>query len=240
MKIHFIIHEIFEGPGAFELWAIKRGYQISCSRVYLGESLPTDTNDIDFLIVLGGPQRPNTTIAECPHFDANAEIKVIESFIESQKAVLGVCLGAQLIGEALGANFEESPNKEIGVFPILITPAGKGNVLFSKFNDVSDVGHWHGDMPGLTESSTLIASSEGCPRQIVEYSKLVFGFQCHLEFTPDLIELLIQNSEKELKELENSKFVQSPEELRANNYEEMNRLLFSFLDRLVDKYIATN
>ncbi len=45
--------------------------------------------------------------------------------IEANKAIIGVCLGAQLIGEALGAPYEHSPEKEIGSFPITLTEEGK-------------------------------------------------------------------------------------------------------------------
>lgn len=50
-------------------------------------------------------------------------------------------------------------------------------------------------MPGLTPEAKIIAYSEGCPRQIIEYSKLVYGFQCHMEFNREVIELLIASSE---------------------------------------------
>ncbi|MCP1136178.1 hypothetical protein NKT34_23040 [Paenibacillus polysaccharolyticus] len=51
---------------------------------------------------------------------------------------------------------------------------------------------------GLTSDSQIIAYSEGCPRQIVRYQKFVYGFQCHLEFNLELIDLLIENSKEEL------------------------------------------
>lgn len=167
------------------------------------------------LVVLGGPQSPSTTKEECPHFDAAAERALIEKCVAAQKAVVGVCLGSQLIGEALGASYEHSPEKEIGKFPITLTSEGKANDKFAHFGDTLDVGHWHNDMPGLTENSKIMAYSEGCPRQIVEYSNLVYGFQCHMEFTLDVIELLIAASECELAALTGHRFVQQPDALRS-------------------------
>jgi len=38
-----------------------------------------------------------------------------------------------------------------------------------------DVGHWHNDMPGLTAECMVLATSEKCPRQIVEYGPVVYG-----------------------------------------------------------------
>jgi GMP synthase (glutamine-hydrolysing) len=237
MHIHFIIHEVFEGPGAFLTWAEDRGHSVGYSRVYEGEQLPHSIEDIDLLIVLGGPQSPSTTLEVCPHFDAAAEVALIKKCIDSEKAVIGVCLGSQLMGEAYGAKFEHSPEKEIGCFPIVFTEAGKENEFFSHFGNSSMVGHWHNDMPGLTEKSQVIAYSEGCPRQIVEYEKFVYGFQCHMEFNHELIELLIANSETELKNEKDRQFVQQADELRQNDYVTINNNLFVFLDKFTAEYL---
>ncbi len=237
INVHFIIHEAFEPPGAYEKWAKGKGYGISFSRVYGGEPLPQNADNLDLLIVMGGPQCPSTTIEECPHFYARSEIATIQKFISGHKLVIGVCLGSQLIGEALGAKYENSPFKEIGSYPIALTEEGASNEICAHFPREVSVGHWHGDMPGLTPESKILAYSEGCPRQIVQYSKFVYGFQCHMEFTPEVVELLIEASQEELNNLSGGKFVQSPEELRANNYSEMNELLCGFLDRLVERYM---
>lgn len=93
-------------------------------------------------------------------------------------------------------------------------------------------------MPGLTATATIIAASEGCPRQIVEYSPLVYGFQCHMEFTRDVIELLIAASQSDLAQLTGHRFVQQPAALRAHDWDEMNQKLFGFLDKLVEAYRA--
>jgi GMP synthase (glutamine-hydrolysing) len=237
VQIHFIIHEVFEGPGAFLTWAKMRGHSIGYSRVYQGEPLPLTIENIDLLIVMGGPQSPSTTVEMCPHFDGAAEIALIRNCIDSGKAVIGVCLGSQLIGEAYGAKCEKSPEKEIGCFPITLTEAGRENEFFSHFDEVSKVGHWHNDMPGLTKSCQVIAYSEGCPRQIVQYDTFVYGFQCHMEFTHELVELLIEHSEIELQRDKNNKFVHQAEELRQNGYTTMNHNLFVFLDKFTDAYL---
>lgn len=238
MRVHFVVHEAFEAPGAYETWAMARGHDITYSRVYLDEPLPRSAESIDLLIVMGGPQSPTTTKEECLHFDARAECALIAECVRAGRSVVGVCLGSQLIGETLGAPFEHSPEKEIGVFPITLTVGGKGHPKFAHFGEGLDVGHWHNDMPGLTADATIIAFSAGCPRQIVEYGPLVYGFQCHMEFTPDVVELLIAASEAELSTLTNHRFVQQPDVLRSNDYARMNEALYGFLDRLVADYRA--
>ncbi|HDR2860311.1 TPA: type 1 glutamine amidotransferase [Enterobacter asburiae] len=239
MRVHFIVHEHFEAPGAFETWAMIRGHEATFSRVYAGQKLPEDAGDIDLLVVMGGPQDPSVTPDECAHFDSRAEQALIASAVRMDKAVIGVCLGAQLIGEALGARFAHSPEKENGKFPIFMTAESEQNPLFSHFGNTLDVGHWHNDMPGLTPAAEIVAWSEGCPRQIVAYSELVYGFQCHMELTQSLIELLIAHSDRDLRRAADYRFVQTPEELRSHDYSEMNRALFTFLDKLEARYRQT-
>lgn len=232
MHIHFIIHEHFEAPGAYEIWGKSRGCSLSYTRVYQGDPLPEELGHTDLLIIMGGPQSPATTREECPWFDAQAEKALISRAIEEGKTVIGVCLGSQLIGEALGAAFCHSPEKEIGKFPVRLTDAGKANPLFEGFGSVLNVGHWHNDMPGLTPQAKVLAYSEGSPRQIVQYSERVYGFQCHMELTPEVVELLIEHSQNDLRRAGEFRFVETAEKLRSHDYREMNQVLFSFLDKL--------
>ena len=80
-----------------------------------------------------------------------------------------------------------------------------------------------------------MASSEGCPRQIVKYSDRVYGFQCHMEFDAEVIELLIAHSQQELSAARGRRFIRSEQEMRACDYREMNEKLWAFLDKLTAK-----
>jgi GMP synthase (glutamine-hydrolysing) len=185
---------------------------------------------------MGGPQTPAVTLQDCHYFDAKSEQILIASAINSGKAVIGVCLGAQLIGETLGAAFTHSPEKEIGKFPITLTAAAKANPLFVHFGETLAVGHWHNDMPGLTPEAIIIAHSAGCPLQIIAYSDRVYGFQCHMELTPELVGSLIAHSTRELSQAWQYPYVDDLELLRKQDYSEMNAVLWEFLDKLEESY----
>ncbi|MGJ1196400.1 glutamine amidotransferase-related protein [Sphingobacterium spiritivorum] len=236
MHIHFVQHEHFEAPGAYLLWAMERQYTVSFSKLYDGDLLPDNVDYIDMLIVMGGPQSPDTTIRECPHFDAESEILLIQQCAAHGKAVVGVCLGAQLIGEAMGGEYAHSPEKEIGVFPMMLTPEGLQDEKIAHFGTPLTVGHWHNDMPGITTESKILAGSEGCPRQIIAYADLLYGFQCHMELTPEVVELLIAADEELLTCNHTHRFLQKPEEIRSYDFTEMNGKLYGFLDKLMMEY----
>ena len=174
---------------------------------------------------------------EYPYFDAKAEMSLIKKCIDAGKAVVGVCLGSQLIGESLGFKFGHSPEKEIGNFAIELTEQGLQDEKINHFGKNLVVGHWHNDMPGLKNDNQILAFSKGCPRQIVKYSNIVYGFQCHMELTKEVVKELI-NSEKDLLNLSKThSLVQSPEEILDFDYSEMNEKLYVFLDKLTQDYL---
>lgn len=238
MRIHFLMHESFEAPGAIEDWAKQHNVETTYTRFYQNDKLPKTLDGFDYLIVMGGPQSPATTEKECLHFHAKEEIEFIGRAITQNKFVLGVCLGAQLIGEAIGAKFDHSPNREIGVFELTLTGNAKSDPIFSTFPTKFLVGHWHGDMPGLTPSTEILATSKGCPRQIVRYTPKVYGFQCHFEFTPTSVEGMIKNSASELEQYKYQPYIESADTLRSHEYTPMNILLFKFLDYMQSIYDA--
>ena len=234
MNIHFILHETFEVPGAYLKWAQERGHNVTSTKVYEEEKLPETVDGIDFLIVMGGPQSPDENRQAFPYYDPKAEIKLIQKAIDTDIYIVGVCLGAQLLSVAYGGKYEHSPEREIGVFPINLTEAGLADDHIKDFGSTLDTGHWHGDMPGLSDNAVVMATSKGCPRQIVRFSPKHYAFQAHLEFDPEAIDLLIAADGEEHLRQQNQElpFVQTPEQLRANDYSQMNKKLFAFLDSL--------
>ncbi len=226
MKIQYILHADFERPGSLETWARHHGFSQSYCRPFHGERLPS-AEAFDLLVVMGGPQSP-LALDESPYL--SGEIELIVQALRRKMPVLGFCLGAQLIGEALGARTERSPSREIGFFPIELTPEGREDPLLRGLPPRFKVAHWHNDMPGLTADCVVLAASAGCPRQIVRYSPQAYGFQCHPEFISASVEMMVENCSSDLTP---GPYVQSAEQLRAEDLREINeraaRLFDNFL-----------
>jgi len=227
MRIHSIIHAPFEKLGVIEDWAMQKNYNLSETHTYRGEKLP-EVSEFDFLIIMGGPQSP-LELEQYPYL--RDEIKLTDRAIVNKKAVLGVCLGSQIIGEALGAQTQHSPNKEIGAYPVELTSEGIGDPLFKKFPAKFDVMHWHNDMPGIPTGARLLAKSEGCPRQAFAYGDRVYGLQFHLEITQELAKGMIEHCASDLQP---NRYVHSANELLAIDYAPINQKMRVVLDHLAD------
>ena len=234
MKVHFVLHETFEVPGAYLKWAQERGHQVTTTKVYENEALPETVDEIDFLIVMGGPQSPDEDRENFPYYDPKSELAFMKEAIAADIYIVGVCLGAQLLSVAYGAKYEHSPEREIGVYPVTLTPEGLTDPHVGEFGATLETGHWHGDMPGLTEDAVVLATSQGCPRQIIRFSSKHYAFQAHLEFDSEAVNFLIAADGEEVLEeqSQNLTFVQNTQDIRAYDYREMNAKLFAFLDSL--------
>jgi GMP synthase-like glutamine amidotransferase len=222
MRAHYLQHVPFEGLGSIEAWLRARGATLTGTRLFLGEPLP-DAGHIDFLVAMGGPMSVNDEI-ELPWL--RSEKQFIRNEIARGTAVLGICLGAQLIASALGASVYPNRVKEIGWFPIqaLPTPAGA-----FKFPAHCSVFHWHGETFDLPVGALPLARSPACENQAFQWKQNVIGLQFHLETTPESAIALIENCQDDLTP---GPFVQSAAELRAapvESYTAINSLMSEVL-----------
>ncbi|MEN8214394.1 MAG: gamma-glutamyl-gamma-aminobutyrate hydrolase family protein [Pseudomonadota bacterium] len=232
MRAHYLQHVPFEGLGSIEPWLRAAGYRITNTAFFNPTGLP-DVNEIDLLVVMGGPMSVNDV-------DAFAwlagEKKFIRAVIESGKPVLGICLGAQLIASAMGARVYRNPVKEIGWHPVQGV-ASPGTSAFG-FSPSTDVFHWHGETFDLPTGAVRIAASEGCENQAFQIGTSVIGLQFHLETTAESAREIVSNCRDELTP---SQYVQTEEEILSatpGRYHSINLLMgdiLSFLHHGNDK-----
>ncbi len=227
MKIHYVSHAAFEGLGAINDWALEKGHALSGTRSYAGEALP-DPSAFDVLIVMGGPQ----SACEYENYDyLQNEVKLIQAANQAGKYILGICLGGQLTSIALGADAERSPHKEMGCYPIELTPEGQSDRIFRHFPSPFYSFHWHYDMMGLPPGAVVLAQTPGCPRQAVRFSDRVYGLQFHLELTEERTKVLIDKCKSDLAP---SRYTQTPGVILASDFASINKLIKLFLDKFLE------
>ncbi|ADE54738.1 type 1 glutamine amidotransferase [Coraliomargarita akajimensis] len=226
MKILCFKHVAFEGPGAIADWARRNGHQLVIHELDV-RGVPKECDDYDMLVVMGGPMN---IYEESAHPWLPAEKRFIRHAIDSGKRVLGVCLGAQLIANVLGAAVHSGPDAEIGWLPI--QRASDCPEHFPLPEQVL-VFHWHGDQFDLPEGARLLASSEGCPPQGFLYQNRVLAWQCHLEVKPDSVQGMVESCSDELEST--SPYVGTAEEILSvgsPHYAAMHSILWEQLDYL--------
>ena len=158
------------------------------------------------------------------------EKRFIRDIIENGRAVLGICLGAQLIASAIGASVYRNSAKEIGWFPIQRAPSTDSSIF--RFPTSLEVFHWHGETFDLPSGAILLAKSTACENQAFQLGRSVIGLQFHLETTPEAAREIVSNCRDELVA---SQYVQTEEVIlsaKPEKYESINRIMSDVLSFL--------
>jgi GMP synthase (glutamine-hydrolysing) len=224
MRLHYLQHVAFEGPGSIAEWAEKKRARTSATRLFLGEPLP-DPEDFDLLIVMGGPMN---IYEEKAYPWLAAEKQCIRRAIDRGRHVLGICLGAQLIADVLGARVLRNEHKEIGWFPLQPSEEAPRE-LRHLLADSLEVMHWHGDTFDLPAGALRLASSKGCRNQGFVAGATVLALQFHLETTRQGLKDLIAHCGAEITK---GPFIQQPEAMLADEarFGAVNRLMHHLLE----------
>jgi GMP synthase-like glutamine amidotransferase len=171
----------FEDLARIEDWAKDRGHGISRTPLFDGQELP-GLDEFDWLVIMGGPMN----IYEEDKYPWLArEKRFIWDSIASNKIVLGICLGGQLIADVLGGKVRRNLYKEIGWHPIKLTSEGQKSRIFSVLPKTFMAFHWHGDTFEIPPQALRAAESEACANQAFMLGKAI-GLQFHLESSMDI------------------------------------------------------
>lgn len=226
MNVHLLQHVPFEDLGSIVTWVDRHGAASTATRFFLDERLP-DIRQCDVVIAAGGPMSVNDE-AVLPWL--KAEKQFLREAIQRGIPVLGICLGAQLIANSLGAAVHANHHKEIGWFPI---DAVATLDRYFHFPAQCTAFHWHGETFELPAGAVPLARSAACENQAFQIGRRVIGLQFHLETTPQIAASLLESSRHEMTP---GPYVQSEREISAApaaRYTAANALMEQLLDYLV-------
>jgi GMP synthase-like glutamine amidotransferase len=230
MKIHCFQHVPFEGLGEIARWALAGGSRMGFTRLFEKPQWPAP-GSVDFLIVMGGPMN----VYEYRQYPwLRAEKEFISHQVDRGIPVLGVCLGAQLLADVLGAKVYQNPEKEIGWMPIRWRALPATRRLLGRDPGEMTVFHWHGDTFDLPPKAECLAESAACPHQAFVCRRRVVGLQFHLEVGPEEVSLMAKHGAGELT---GGRLVQTAEDLARvpPGLNDGYALLRHLLDRMTDR-----
>jgi GMP synthase-like glutamine amidotransferase len=143
------------------------------------------------------------------------EKAAIRAALDAGKAVLGLCLGAQLMSVALNGEVTRNAHREIGWWPVEKIPGYENHWASSCFPDRFETFHWHGDTFTTPSGAAALFRSEGCANQGFAWGDRAVGLQFHPEITVDAIATWIRESVAEGGgDLKPGTYVQSAEAMR--------------------------
>lgn len=227
-KAIILQHVAYEGPGRIIPVFRDFGIPTEVRKVYEGDEVPSDLDELRCLVVLGGPMGVTDVGSEKYPFLAK-EVELLQRMIKADRPTLGICLGAQLLAHAAGAKVypnakpgatpdaPATPMPEFGFggvnFPF---PGGTEPIVFGMM-DGAPMFHWHYDtfdlpkLPGPANpapppapppptGNSLLSSTRTCKNQAYRFKNRLFGFQYHFEFTQADIEAVIANADEKTKQ----------------------------------------
>jgi GMP synthase-like glutamine amidotransferase len=175
-------HMDYDHPGRFLDFFSEDGIAPEMVRLWEGQEIP-NLAPYDFLFVLGGAQ---DTWQENEHTWMPAEKAAIREWVwDRAKPYFGVCLGHQLLCDALGGEVALAAEPEVGVYDVSLTPDGQEHGLFAGVESSNKVMQWHwAEVTRAPQEAKVLATSARSAIQSIAIDDHAISTQFHCEFTP--------------------------------------------------------
>jgi GMP synthase-like glutamine amidotransferase len=191
MKVLTVQNIKCETLGRLEGMLLQDGYDIEQVDAREG-SIPASSEGYAGVIILGGP------MAVYDNYDyLQLEQNLIRSSLKSGTAVLGICLGSQLIAQAAGGRVYRGTRKEIGWHRVKLTSQGNSDIFRGVNSRSFNVFQWHGDTYELPDNAVILARNELYPQAFRIGSAV--GIQFHLEVDKQMIMRWTDEYREEMK-----------------------------------------
>lgn len=149
-----------------------------------GHELPSDLDGYQGLVSLGGPAQPDQNDPWMLQ-----EIELIKEAHARELPLIGICLGHQLIGRALGGEVARQDKPEWGFMPVDLTVPGQTDTLLAGVPWTTPMFQSHAyAVTKPPPGATVLARSKGCPNQIMRIGQRTIGFQFHFEADAKLLD----------------------------------------------------
>ncbi|MFM2302734.1 MAG: hypothetical protein RLZZ135_137 [Cyanobacteriota bacterium] len=186
MKFLVIKHVVVEGLGVFEQFCHDAGIEIDTVELEKGDIFP-NLEGYTALWIMGGPMNVGDEVEFPWLVEEKAFIR--KAVRELNLPYMGVCLGAQLLADALGGEVKPMSATEVGLLPITMTSDGLHHPLMTGLPATLNVLQWHGqEVKQIPAGSKLLASSSHCQVQAYAVGDRAFGLQFHSEVTDATVE----------------------------------------------------
>lgn len=190
-RVLFIQHGETDKPGLLGDVLDALGVKLTVVRPSEGEPVPAGLHGYAGLCVGGGAQGVNEQ-EKYPYLPAECDL--VRAAVGADRPVLGLCLGAQVMASALGAEVRQGPQREIGFFEVTLDPIARYDPVWGGVPQTFVPTHWHGDVFEIPAGGMRLASSVLTPNQLFRYGHSLYGVQFHLEMTPDLLDEMLEDS----------------------------------------------
>jgi GMP synthase-like glutamine amidotransferase len=162
----------------------EAGAEIDTRNAHLGEELPLGANGHDALVVLGGGQN---ALADEEYQYIPALLGLMRDFESRDRAVLGICLGSQLLARAYGAENLIGTAPEFGWHPVSLTQEAASDTVLAGLPPEFPIFQWHDDTFTLPPGATRLASNAAVANQAFRIGRAAYGFQFHFEADRSLV-----------------------------------------------------